>query len=294
MAIRVPIAVALLALNFCAAEDFQHIYGLDCSSRRKDHPAQENGAPLQYVHIPKAAGSSIQQYLAAEIAKRFNLPLGSLDQRKRQACPKDDREWSPGGIYSGHCPIVSAHNVTDKPRPFFVVSAREPVARWTSNFNYIARSYNHFDHKVLLKEMAKFMRDGLEGDKIFAEMLRNHHPFAMSLLNRTQWSFLVPMGCNVLRTSPTVNIASLARQNKNMAKAVLLRNLLRSDLVVTMDLLDTFVMQMVYHLDYGQILSPDHKLGHILDINRAQHGAPAQILDQQALEAFAHGWIAGV
>ena len=242
----------------------------------------ERGAAVQYVHVPKAAGTSIQQYIAKKIAKRFDRPSRNIARKEHQElCPEDDRGWEPG-FYWGHCPIIRGRN---KPKPLFVVSIRDPVSRWTSNFNYIARNKHHFDHKLLQKEMAKLRRQGVEKREFFATMLRTRHPFAMSLLNRSQWSFLVPMGCPVRnQTSPKMDITPLTSNNMNLAKAVLLRNLARCDVVITMDQLDTFIPQFVYHLHNGNLYDDGHKLTHS---NWVKRRTPAQILDQLALDTIA-------
>ena len=273
------LSFTLLLLYFCA--DTRHIYEFNCTSRRKDHPLEQDGAPVQYVHVPKAAGTSIQFYIQIRIAKRFDRPSKKLDRRKHpELCPANDDGWE-GGIYWGHCPIVSAHG---NPRPMFIVSMRKPVDRWVSNFNYIARNKNHFDHKKQMKEMRKFMKDGVAKEQIFSMMLSTDHPHALALLDRSQWSWMIPMGCPIRnKTSQQVGISLLTKKRKKMAKAILLKNLVRSDLVVTMDQLDTFVLQMIHHLDNGRLLDDTRKLEHT---NWSRRREPEQILDYMALKAI--------
>lgn len=254
------------------------MYTFDCSSRRKDHPMEQDGAAAQYIHVPKAAGTSIQQYIHVRIAKRFDRPSKKLDRRKHpELCPKDDDGWE-GGIYWGHCPIVSAHG---SPKPLFIVSMRKPVDRWISNFNYIVRNKHHFDHKTLMKEMRQVMKGGVAKEQVFSTMLRTHHPHALSLLDRSQWGFLVPMGCPI--RNETSHIPPLTEESTKLAKAILLRNLLRCDLVVTMDQLDTFVLQMVHHLDTGRLLDDSEHLEHS---NWSHRREPEQILDYEALKTI--------
>lgn len=270
----------LLFLNFCA--ELRHIYKLDCSSRRKDRPMMEGGAAIQYVHVPKAAGTSIQQYMHYKVVKRFNRPHKNIAKRKHpERCPEDDNGWE-AGFYSGHCPIISGRART---RPLFVVSIREPVSRWTSLFKYIARNEHHFDHQLLYGEMTKFKRGGVVSTDIFATMLRTRHLFAMSLLDRSQWSFLVPMGCPVRnQTSPKMDIPPLTSKSIDLAKAVLLRNLARCDLVITIDQLDKFIPQIVYHLEYGNVMTEGGKIPHSNGVQANKKRE--QILDQLALNTI--------
>ena len=242
----------------------------------------EEGAPVQYVHVPKAAGTTIHSYLFDKVVNEFALPQTKLDRRNHpELCPKDDREWS-GGLYWGHCPIVSGRGNT---RPLFIVSLREPKARWISNFRYIARNKHHFDHNLLKAAMKLFKQRGYPTSDIFAEMLKTRHPFATSLLDRSQWSFLVPMGCPLRNgTSPKRDIVRLTRQNKDLAKAVLIQNLVRCDVVVTMDQLDTFVQQMINHLAKAQFMDDAYKFSRGGKL--AGRKSPEEILDEAAVKAM--------
>ena len=123
--------------------------GFSCASRAADRPFADDGVPTQYVHVPKAAGSTLQMLLAYYVA----FPR-SLLYIKGEV---EDHPRTPAGtIFVGHAPIVNDPNSQYAAKrafyarnPFFISSVREPMARMLSLYDYRA----HFNLSVCTGEL---------------------------------------------------------------------------------------------------------------------------------------------
>jgi hypothetical protein len=110
-------------------------------------PAEGPVAPVVYVHIPKAAGTSLKNILARAYAGRpmlfFTPRLGELD-RFRALPPAQRRRLA---VLAGHEPFglqdaFKGCGLT----PAVITVLREPVSRVVSLFHYIHRDPEHPRH----------------------------------------------------------------------------------------------------------------------------------------------------
>lgn len=119
--------------------------------------------PLIFVHVPKAAGTSLKEVIAGVYAGRpmlfFTPNSGELDRfralppevRRRVAVVAGHEPWGLHGVYAG-CGLT----------PAIITVLREPVARVMSLFRYIHRTPEHQQHE-------RFARGGVTLAGVYEE-----------------------------------------------------------------------------------------------------------------------------
>ena len=139
-----------------------------CSSRMAERPGRTGGPPFYFMHMPKAAGSSVQLMLRRD-ARKSNLTHCLLDQladwpassweggvhssrrrkRSRRApvrgapCRLDQRTRAAADnitVFYGHAWFNMPRKRWEKRKPVRAVMIRDPVAWAASLYNY-ARTY---------------------------------------------------------------------------------------------------------------------------------------------------------
>ena len=246
--------------------------GFSCASRAADRPFADDGVPTQYVHVPKAAGSSLQMLLAYYVA----FPQSILYIKGEV----EDHPRTPAGtIFVGHAPIVNDPNSLYAAKrafyarnPFFISSVREPMSRMLSLYDYRA----HFNLSVCTGELddegyyrretflkganaqiidfascittAQFQKDeaaaiaaGVPETGLMEHFYRKKHPYVMQMTQENQYSWFIPRD-DFRRDHPTVNENSLA---------CAMANALRVDVVVeTTRYQETLLPALKYHAPY--------------------------------------------
>ncbi|USN99023.1 MAG: sulfotransferase family 2 domain-containing protein [Phycisphaeraceae bacterium] len=133
---------------------------------RKTNPRSLEGpaAPLVYVHIPKAAGTTLKNLLAEVYKPRpvifFTPRTGELEQVR--ALPANARRQI--AVLAGHEPfgyqdLFRGCRVT----PAVITVLREPVARVVSLFRYIHRDPEHPRH-------AEFVEKGVTLEQVYGDL----------------------------------------------------------------------------------------------------------------------------
>lgn len=106
---NVETKVIAYSADGCDAPDDQHL------------PGRSGGRPLQYVHVPKTGGASVQSYLRS-IAQNHSIRVQYHDGEfgstawDQKAC-----------MVFGHRPIGWATGFSDL-KPLYIVTLREPIA----------------------------------------------------------------------------------------------------------------------------------------------------------------------
>ena len=125
-----------------------------CGSRRVDRPLHRRGVPTQFVHNPKAGGTSIQDFLAQVAAHRRVAYFEKNGGGELRADPPR-RVWDKaphqtqmlqtsvpnGQVFVGHRRKGSDMPALDAQRPLFVVVLREPVSVLRSVYQYVASRF---------------------------------------------------------------------------------------------------------------------------------------------------------
>jgi hypothetical protein len=118
----------------------------ECKLKRSKHPGVYLGPRIQYIHIPKAGGTSIQEALriwAAESDGRawsgtFDGPSTDGSSTK---CPPRALDFT---TLMGHRGFGFCKDVEESPRGLFTFTAvREPVSRIVSMFDYKTETRNN-------------------------------------------------------------------------------------------------------------------------------------------------------
>lgn len=103
--------------------------------------------PLVFVHIPKAAGTSLKDLIARVYAGRPSLFFTPGDGRLERFAALPPASRAGCAVVAGHEPF-GLHRVFDGTgaRPAVITVLREPVARVISLYNYIFREPAHTRH----------------------------------------------------------------------------------------------------------------------------------------------------
>ena len=225
------------------------ILEFDCASRVKDRPFRKGGAPVQYIHVPKAGGTTIQSML-----KKMGRMLGyhSHTVNGPANCKAVRGSFGAGQVYMGHQPLGWC--VAESPaRPLYIVSLREPIARMVSLYDYMATFTGKGGRPAFQKGVQR-MRDAereMEGRGIprtgFLEHLLVGGTPQPGVTKGNQMRWLLPGQCSSPRDGP--------RLESRSRLATALTNLLRCDVVVDSDQLSSQLLpQLWYHAPQTQYL----------------------------------------
>lgn len=111
-------------------------------------PGRAGGRPIQYVHVPKTGGASVQGFLR-EVARNYSIRVQYHDGPF--VAPKS---WDQSScIVFGHRPFGWEVGFSSR-QPFYVVTLRDPVALAVSLFDYVV-SHKYKIHDQLRDSFGK-------------------------------------------------------------------------------------------------------------------------------------------
>ena len=242
-----------------------------CRSRMEDKPMSIDGVPTQYVHVPKAAGSSIQMLLLYYVAipQDVFFVVGEVT---------DYPESPPGTIFVGHTPI--ANDPTSKIQakrdfvarnPFYMSTFRDPLDRLISLYDYralfnMSMCTGDLDEDgyyprigfldiwfpgpsltqcMMIEQFKKDERDaiasGVPETGLMDHFFKKRHPHVISMVTETQYNWFIPRD-DPGHTYPTTSDAALACS---------MANVLRTDVLINADRFDeTVLANLQYHAPY--------------------------------------------
>lgn len=217
-------------------------------SRRSEKPGLPGGVVVQYVHVPKAGGTTIQDQLD-KWARARSIPIfmKNGDHEVNWKCPANAIK---SGILMGHrgfgfCPRFMDSALGEK--AFYIVALREPVSRFRSLFDYfISHRYTSFTKYHKRWDNRELSDIVVEYDALLKKGLPDDHPdmwgpLTMQGLARQQSAFMCGWDC-VAHDQRNMTL------NKMVNRAV--ANLQRTDVVVIMEKLDDLFDQLRFHVSW--------------------------------------------
>lgn len=198
---------------------WQEMQLLDCAPRTASHrPFAKSGAPVQYVHLPKAGGMTIQTQL--ECMARANGIATHIKNNNNERTTG----MQNGSLYMGH--HVVGWGAAPTSHAFTLVSWRDPLSLVLSLYGYKASfagnvgPAQHIREVQYLRSAEAAMRvRGVAADAMFDTLLREGDSLAWEYAHSSSSHFLLPLTC-------------LVDKNSLSAKAIMLKNLARIQVVV--------------------------------------------------------------
>ena len=212
------------------------------NSRRKNKPGLNPGFPIQYIHVPKAGGTTIQESILPWANKRgYHVYLHNGDHDGVWKCPGIiDR-----GVLMGHRGFGFCDRMQKRygQNALFLVALREPVSRFRSLFDYFMdNDYPQFAEYHAMwkgKDLSQLIMDAYATLKLKLPIKdpRMRGPIRFMELARQQTNFMCGWDCVSLKSNLTMS--------EKLDRA--LDNLMRTDVVVVMEKLDDLIDQLRYH-----------------------------------------------
>jgi len=253
------------------------MFELHCTSRAADAPFTPRGPAVEYIHVPKAGGTSVQHMLQA-MASQNNV---SHHQRDFEYSLASENTLDRGAIYDGQEPLGWGHAPT--PGAFTAVSwRRDHLSLILSLYNYKVRSRQPMG-LILQERESELRKSGIMDAHMFDALLRRNDPGAMGIANASSSLFLVPTSCYHTSHDPRAlgdfrDHRTGAAKMQEALHAVMLQNLVAIDVVaVTEDLDNQLLSQLRWHAPLAR-LAP---IGHENANTNAKTGAlsrPVQVL----------------
>ncbi len=241
---------------------------------------------MEYVHVPKSGGTSVQQMLQW-MAAHHNLSHHRRDFGDGEPPPPALKH---GCIYDGQEPLGWGSAPT--PTAFTAISwRRDHLSLIVSLYNYKARS----EQKVglLFHEREKELRKaGVPDEYMFDELLRRNDAQAMFIANTSSSNYLVPASCHHRDASSPLNevrdrsLTGNARF-EDARLAVMLQNLAAIDVVATTEYLDTQLSsQLQWHAPKAKFQSLGHSNANAMNTSTGALTRPIQLLSHSVRSAL--------
>ena len=217
-----------------------------------DHdPGRPFGRPVQFIHVPKAGGTSIQVALYT-FAKAHHVEVFTFDNGGPWYEPKHANQ----GLFLGHRGFGFSENIFSK-SPVTIVVIREPVSRMVSIYDYLRTTTAKFQMKAdIIRSWS-----GKTFDEIIANYNRTRtlHPkslrpgggadisdYTIHRFLQHQPQFLCGYNCVwPINPNRALKFPNRAEQLKRA-----LENLERIDCVTVLEELNSLIVQMKIFLDF--------------------------------------------
>jgi len=225
-----------------------------CIEKKKgdDSPGRRKGRPIQFIHVPKAGGTSVQESLSIW-AKAHGIPVLIHDG--------DGFQWdSVGrrGLFLGHRGFGYSRSVAEA-APITIIALREPVSRLISVFDYLRTTDQRVPAVLMIQrvwqentldEVVSSYRIALENDpsSVLPGGSASLSDRSFHRLLQAQIQFLCGYDCVWYMTGDKRESFEPFRNQKPFDKAK--QNLENIDCVAVLDKLDDLLMQMKVELDF--------------------------------------------
>eukprot|EP00634_Sargassococcus_sp_CCMP2135_P010879 CAMPEP_0198660346 /NCGR_PEP_ID=MMETSP1467-20131203/36392_1 /TAXON_ID=1462469 /ORGANISM="unid. sp., Strain CCMP2135" /LENGTH=334 /DNA_ID=CAMNT_0044396749 /DNA_START=98 /DNA_END=1102 /DNA_ORIENTATION=+ len=205
------------------------------TSRGQGHRA-ETEVPVQYIHVPKAGGTTIQYSLGKMLKKVL-----SVRPERHNGDPAHCHNLKPleaGKVYEGHAPIGYFSTNYYAASPIYIVCNREPLSLMASLFDF----RNTFTGQTGNTGFLELVKQTQNATKRLAAEGKDPTSFLDHLVRSGDehipdfTRFFVPCGCAF---SDSSNLTASA-----------MHNVLRIDVVAVLEDFGSLIPQLEYHLPW--------------------------------------------
>lgn len=251
------------------------VYKLDCASRSAARPFTPSGAPVEYVHVPKSGGTSIQHMLTS-IARAQRLVTQRRDFGQYLGGRGRNASSSPpvlasGTVYDGHEPL--GWGAMPSSSALTMVSWREShISLILSMYSYKAAQRLAPTGVYLREAEARLERAGVAPESMFDSLLRQDDPVACGIAQTRSSSFLLPRSC-----SPTaLNVSEAALKEASLS--IKLKNLAAINIVVVTDRLGVQLpVQLRWHAPWVKVPAEVHDNGRTRPAQNLSEGVRSRL-----------------
>ena len=217
-------------------------------------PGRSKGQPIQFIHVPKAGGTSVQETLS-KFATNAGIRVLLHDGDGPNYNPLQNR-----GLFLGHRGYGFSSKVKSQ-IPITIIALRDPVSRIISLFDYLRTSTEKIP---VIQQIRKAWQGKTLDEVILSYKIAREKDFAsvfpggsasfsdrsIHRVLQSQIQFLCGYECVWYMTNdPRESMDPFKEVNENCLERAR-KNLELIDCIVTLDRLDDMIVQLKAHLDF--------------------------------------------
>lgn len=207
----------------------------------------ESLAPVQYIHIPKAAGTTIQSSLYQKV--RTIKAKVHVQNSMGEGCDVKKQTLVNGEYYTGHSPIGFIATNWRSMNPVYILCHREPLSLAISLYDYKAshaetpnfpKKFTDLAKNLVERERQLKVNGDVASETGYLDFLLRHGdqdniPYSIK--------FFIPCGCDLQKPSMT----SFDLNNYTLSG---IHNILRIDVIAVTEDFPSLLTQLDFHLPW--------------------------------------------
>ena len=216
-------------------------YVVEVNMTRRGGMNATTEVPVQYVHVPKAGGTTIERSIDGWCKKIFGHRPQKCNSIEKGCQAKRLKALEMGEWYTGHAPIGWFSNNYQTMSPLYILCNREPIAIMVSLYDYTATFNGVTHHQSFLDLVAERKRreqelrdEGVDPVHYLDTLIKRQEEDVPNFLH-----FYLPCGCGIPPFDDVDN-----------ATAAAMHNLLRVDVLAVLEDFDSLPIQLEYHLPW--------------------------------------------